>query len=253
MSTDLRTILDRVASGDISPEEGQRLLAASSPAAQAPSLDEPVHRVSLRFTGVRLTVLADPGVATAIADGPHRVGREGDLLVITSDLAAGDYSAEGPWSAFRTWVDSGFRPGERVSVRVNPQLPLDVQLTAGSLSLSGMRAPVSVTADAAAARLQDGRGPLRLSATTGSADVAWQFTGDSTIAVDLGSGAVRLLPGSDAAVTVSASVGAASVNGPDGSRGSTPAGGNIAPFTVGEGRGTLSVTAHLGSVDVTVA
>lgn len=251
MTTDLRSILDRVASGEITPDEGQRLLAASGRTPTTAAAAAPVERVALRVTGVKLTVLADPGVHTAVADGPHRVLHEGGTLVITSDLSTGDYATETPWSAFRTWVNSGFRPAERIIVRVNPTLPLDVSLTAGSLRLSGQQAPVSVVVEAGATRLENGRGPLQVSTRTGSAEISWQFTGSSAIAVELGSAAIRLLPGSDATVTVDSSVGAASVSGPEGSRGSLP-GGAIAPFAVGEGHGSLAVNARLGSVDVTV-
>lgn len=263
MATELRTILDQVAAGEISPEEGRLLLArldaeglaGDGPAGHAGGDESTaVRRVAVRVTGVRLTVVADPTVDTAIAEGDHRIERTGDLLVVHSDLSRGEYSTETLPSTLRSWINAGLSAGRRLLVRVNPHLPLEVRVTAGSLSLSGMRAPVTATVDAGSASFVDGRGPLSVAVTTGSADVAWEFTGRSMIGVELGSVSVKVLPGSDAVVTAEGASGTAQVRlkGAVGTKRGTATGGSITPVTVGAGTGILTVAARLGSADVVV-
>ncbi len=101
MTSDLRSILNDVASGTISPEEAQILMSERAAAAGGPPEEEPrvVKRIAVRGSAVRLTILADPTVATAVAEGPHRVEQIGDQLLITSDLSQGEYTAEAPRSA----------------------------------------------------------------------------------------------------------------------------------------------------------
>ena len=137
-------------------------------------------------------------------------------------------------------------------VRVNPHLPLDLTVIAGSLHLAGVQAPVRVVVEAGSAKLEDGRGALNLTVTTGSADVAWQFTGESSIGVELGSAAVRVLPGSDVVVTTDGAMAKLAVTTPDGVAG-TGGAGRLGPVTVGAGTGRLVVTARLGAAEISVA
>ncbi len=265
MSTDLRTILDRVASGEITPQEGQALLDQEAAErghqrVAVPSADArtAVARLAVRGTGARLTVIADPTVDTAVAEGPHRVSQEGDLLLIRSGVEGEGYETTGTPATFKDWVSAGWRgaTGQRggtpLRVRVNPHLPLDLTVVAGSLHLAGVQAPVRVVVEAGSAKLADGRGALDLTVTTGSADVAWQFTGESSVGVELGSAAVRVLPGSDVVVTTDGAMAKLAVTTPDGVLGSDRV-GRLGPVTVGAGAGRLAVTARLGAAEVTVA
>ncbi len=147
MSDELRDLLNRVASGEISPEEAEILMQARASKIGAPTTEttveqpapEPVRRISVRGSAVRLVIVADPTVDTAIAEGPHRVSHVGDRLTVHSDLRVGEYEAEAPKSTFATWLSNVNRAGSTLRVRVNPDLPLDVLNVAGSLELSGMR------------------------------------------------------------------------------------------------------------------
>lgn len=172
--------------------------------------------------------------------------------MISSDLSTGDYTAETPWSTFRNWLDSGFRAAPRIDVRVNPELPLDLVITAGTLNLSGMQSPVSASVEAASAKLENGRGPLTLNATTGSADVSWQFTGSSTVVAELGAAKLRVLPGSDAVITAEGLSGSVKMHGPGATASAEGSDRFVPPVTVGDGNGSLAINARLGSVDVTV-
>lgn len=256
MTDDLRDLLNKVANGEVSPEEAQeRLRQAPSPAAAAPTpppSQDPVARISVRANAVRLIVVGDPLVDTAVADGPHRVEHVGDKLTIHSDLSSGQYESETPRSVFATWLSSVNRAGSTLRVRVNPDLPLEVLEIAGSLEVSGVRGPVSVGVEAGSAKLHDGSGELKLSVASGSADVEWRFSGSSSVTTDLGSSRVHVLPGSDVAITAEATMGMASIRMADGTTVKASPHGNP-PVLVGPGTGRLNVTARLGSLVVSVA
>ena len=219
MSDELRDLLNRVAAGEITPEDAASQLQAARPTAEAAerrhptaSRDrppaEPVRHITVRGSAVRLVIVGDPSVDTAIAEGPHRVSHVGDRLTVNSDLRVGEYEVEAPKSTFATWLANMNRAGSTLRVRVNPDLPLEVLNVAGSLELSGMRASTAVGVEAGSAKLHDGAGPLTLSVASGSADVEWQFTGDCSVSTDLGSARLSLLPGSDVAIKAEATLGA---------------------------------------------
>jgi hypothetical protein len=268
MSDELRDLLNRVASGELSPEEAQARLQAAAAAEPTPTAEpteapdagatptappphEPVRRISIRASAVRLIVLADPSVDTAVAEGPHRVSHQGEALTIHSDLSAGEYETEVPKSAFATWLTNVNRAGSTLRVRVNPGLPIEVLNVAGSLELSGMRAPASVGVEAGSARLHDGAGQLALSVASGSADVEWQFHGECAVSTDLGSARVTVQPGSDVAINAEATLGMATIRMADGRTiKATPTG--TPPVVVGAGTGRLNVTSRLGSLVVSV-
>jgi hypothetical protein len=263
MSDELRDLLNRVASGEISPDEAESALKQANAAkadatpAQAPGATveapapEPVRRISVRGSAVRLVVVADPSVDTAIAEGPHRVSHVGDKLTVHSDLRVGEYEAEAPKSTFATWLSNVNRAGSTLRVRVNPDLPLDVLNVAGSLELSGMRSATSVGVEAGSAKLHDGAGQLTLSVASGSADVEWQFQGECSVSTDLGSARLTVLPGSDVEVKAEATLGLATIRLADGTTiKATPEG--HPPVRAGAGSGSLSATTRLGSLVVSV-
>lgn len=260
MTDTTREILNRVASGELTPEQAATLLASvsasSTPAADADASPQPVRRIVIRSRTVRLIVRADSSVDTAIAEGPHRVSHVGDTLTVHSDLSVGEYEAEAPKSAFATWLSTMNRAGETLTVRVNPDLPLEILCVAGSAEVSGARATTSVGVEAGSAKLVDGSGRLTLSVASGSADVEWRFTGESSIATDLGSSRVSVLPGSDVAITAEATLGASTIRLANGTTIKAPAksSGEVnPPVIVGEGTGRLRVTSRLGSAVVSVA
>lgn len=260
MTDDLRDLLDKVARGEVSPEEAQARLSQNPPTPQASPQapppppqppQEPVARISVRASAVRLIVVGDPTVDTAVADGPHRVEHAGDRLTIHSDLSSGQYQSETPRSAFAALLSSVNKAGSTLRVRVNPDLPLEVLEIAGSLELSGVRGPASVGVEAGSARVHDGSGELKLSVASGSADVEWRFSGHSSVTTDLGSSRVLVLPGSDVAISAEATMGVATIRLADGTVvKASPQG--TPPVLVGPGAGRLAVTSRLGSLVVTV-
>jgi hypothetical protein len=259
MSDDLRDLLNRVASGEITPEQAQAHLqgptpppgaAPGGPAGSGASA-QPVSSLAIRASAVRLIIVGDPAVDSAVAEGPHRMSHDGDTLTVHSDLSAGEFQTGTPRSAFATWLGSVNKAGSTLRVRVNPNLPLEVLNVAGSLELSGVRAPARVGVEAGSAKLHGGAGSLALSVASGSADVEWQFFGDCSVTTDLGSARVSVLPGSDVAIAAEATVGMASIRLADGTTIKASPAGNP-PVVVGQGAGRLTVTSRLGSLVVSV-
>jgi len=254
MSDELRDLLNQVAAGQISPEDAESALQKASPSTEPVEEElapEPVRRITVRGSAVRLVVVADPEVDTAIAEGPHRVSHVGDRLTVHSDLRVGEYEAEAPKSTFASWLSNVNRAGSTLRVRVNPHLPLDVLNVAGSLELAGMQAPTSVGVEAGSAKLHDGAGQLTLSVASGSADVEWQFHGESSVTTDLGSARLTALPGSDVQITAEATLGLATIRLADGTTIKATAEGHP-PVRAGAGTGRLTASTRLGSLVVSV-
>ena len=168
-----------------------------------------------------------------------------------SDLRVGEYEAEAPKSTFATWLSNVNRAGSTLRVRVNPHLPLDVLNVAGSLELAGMQAPTSVGVEAGSAKLHDGAGQLTLSVASGSADVEWQFHGESSVTTDLGSARLAALPGSDVQITAEATLGLATIRLADGTTIKATAEGHPS-VRAGAGTGRLTASTRLGSLVVSV-
>ena len=154
-----RRILQAVADGRMDPGDAADALAeldestsgASEPNPPSDAPEVVSHCTSIKVDGSfrSIEVIGDDGVHEAIAEGPHRVRWEGDVLVIDAGIAADDdveredddYRPQfGEW--FRTSTARGagghaarmaYRRGHReftnplpLRVRVNPSLPLDL-------------------------------------------------------------------------------------------------------------------------------
>lgn len=256
MSDEMRVVLEDVASGRISPEEASRRIAAMSqpPASEVVAADEPVKRIQVKAGAVRLTIVGDPAVAEAVADGPHTMRREGDLLLIDTNTTSGegDFSVEPPRSAFMTWLGQMVnRVGASVQVRVNPTLPIQVLLVGGALDLQGVGAGASVGVEAGSAQLS-GSGPLLLDVASGSGRVDWAFTGQSKVRADMGSVNVTVRPESNVTVTADTSLGQAIVKTHTGNL-KAPQDGATPAVAVGSGEGHLTVSSRMGSAQVVIA
>jgi hypothetical protein len=251
---DLRDLLTRVASGDLDPAEAARLLD-DDPA--APTLDRrdgvgseaPLSGVSIHAGGVKLTIVADPTVATAVADGPHAVRREGSVLVL--DAPSDDGYRTTPPPRFLGWVPTVWTGGrgQKVIVRINPALPLTVEATACAVEISGMRAPLTLGGSASSVSVRDHVGGLHGSLAMGSLDVVATVSEPSDLACELGSLDVRLLPGSDVTVTATTDLGEVKLGGSSG----RDAAQARQSYVVGAGTHPFSVAVRLGSASVAVA
>ena len=140
-----------------------------------------VERISVRAIGRRVRIVGETSVATLAADGPHVLRRNGSVLEVSSDGELGA-SLDG-FSILRGATRSldDFRSlglGKELFLRVNPNVIVDVEVTAGSLSTEGVPrlGKVRVTAGAAKllgvteindALIQAGQATIKGTVTTG--------------------------------------------------------------------------------------
>jgi hypothetical protein len=130
--------------------------------------EEPVHakpvnvggveRISVRAVGRRVRILGETSVATLSADGPHVLRRNGSVLEVSSDGELGA-SLDG-FSILRSAPRSldDFRSlglGKELFLRVNPDVIVDVEVTAGSLNTEQVPHLGKVRVTAGAAKLLD--------------------------------------------------------------------------------------------------
>lgn len=263
-----RDILTAVAEGRISPQEAAaRLEEAGEPPPQMPQ-QEPqrrhersISRVQVRGGYRRVRVLGDPTVAEAVATGPHTARREGDLLVISGEDVEADgegfqfgFGAEGIHVArlgrWWSWNVPAHRERELV-VRMNPSLAAELEVSAGSLSVTGLAGPLTVEVAAGSARLDDIRHPFDLVVRAGSVKVSALLDGGaSSIHCDAGSVSVDLERGSSVKIRARTSLGKVvladqEAGGPD-----ALLFGGGRELTVGDGAGTLDIEATMGNVRV---
>lgn len=204
--------------------------------------------VRLRAMTRRVRVVADPAVRTVSVDGPHELRREGTVLVLESDrdLPFGDPFAFLPSmrGGFRLQPPTGlpFSLGADLVVRLNPAIDLDVDVTAGSLSVRGVgRVRARVTAGSA--RIEDVGGPLDLHVVGGTARIDTTVRGgDNRIRCDSGSLVLRLRRDSDVRLRPDAQLGRIVIDGTEGGR----------EIVVGAGTGRLDVEVVMGSLQVEV-
>ena len=252
MSDELRTLLEDVAAGRVSAEDASSAIRGlTGPGDLVPSTEE-VRRIAIKAGAVRLTIIGDDGVAQAVAEGPHTMRQEGDALLIDTNTTEGEFTAEPPRSAFITWVGQMInRVGASVTIRVNPELPLQVLLVGGVLDLSGVRAGASIGVEAGSGQVS-GSGPLLFDVASGSGRVDWAFSGQSRVRADMGSVNVTVRPDSDVVLTADSSLGQAVVRTHQGNE-TAPQGASTTPVTVGQGSGRLTVSARMGAAQVTIA
>lgn len=94
-----------------------------------------VDRISVRAVGRRIRIVGEPSVATVAADGPHVLRRNGSVLEISSDGEIGA-SMDG-FTLLKTRSLDDIRSlglGKELFLRVNPDIVVDVEVTAGSLN-----------------------------------------------------------------------------------------------------------------------
>jgi hypothetical protein len=253
------TILQAVADGTVTPaqaaEQLGRLRALPvEPLSEEPAAElVPLRRILVKAGAARLTVVGDPDVAEAVAEGPHRMERDGDTLLVTTNMAEGEFTASAPRSDLLSWVTQLVdRAGASIVVRVNPDLPVQILIVGGALDVTGLRRGAAVGVEAAGAKLSDSSGPLQLEVISGSAKVDWTFTGESRIQVDMGSANVLVRPDSDVAVTAEASLGQAVLKTHTGII-KAVGDATTAPVPVGAGSGRLHAATRMGSVQMTFA
>jgi len=280
MSDAQREILERVATGELSPEEAAERLADLDET-EAPSPEEPTPRAPTTPYGdvARVKVIGsfrttritgDPDVKEVVVDGPHIVRRDGDTITIEDDKEDLVGDGDGPARAFAYATDTTgarfkFRSARRRSVhfglgakpepleiRMNPSLPLDVELAAGTLHVRGVRAPITADVSAGTARIEGVASPIDVNVAAGSVHIDGLLDrGNSKVRCEAGAVKIDLAKGSSVKITTRVGLGKVVV--PDDaveSGGAFFIGAGARKATLGDGTGTLDIEASLGKVEV---
>ena len=254
-----REILNQVASGQISAAEGAARLEALSgetpaqatatalpPATPAVTNARAVKVISLLGSA---SIVADPSVAVAIAEGPHRARTEGDTLVIEhAGLDEGDdtFTFGGGQRVVVTDPDLQRRS---ISIRMNPDLTLSASVQAGNLNAVGLRGPITAEVQAGNFRLDDFRGPINASVQAGNVTASGTLiTGESKIRCEMGSVKLNLGRPSSVRITARATLGKVSIDG--GRSTKMHHGGATHEVTVGSGEASLDIDCTMGSVRI---
>lgn len=277
---DQREILQKVASGELTPAEAAELLAdsettpvgadrAPTPASAATTARTPPDQEGaarrIRFVGSfrSAKIVGDPDVREAVVEGPHVVRRDGDLLVIEDEIDehghafAGAFSEEGG-SGFRfrskrrAHITLGVRSRPApIEIRMNPSLALDVELAAGTLHVRDVRGPITADVSAGSAHLDGIASPIDITVAAGSVHANGVLDhGDSRIKCDAGSVSLQLDEGSSVRIVSQVGLGKVEIDSDDSS---------VKPgimiegkheSVIGDGAGTLTIECSLGKVAI---
>ena len=242
-----REILSQVAAGAITAEEGAARLGALEAEDRTPATPGPVSlppapglrqvTVNLRFGNAE--IVGDATVATAVADGPHRARQEGDTLVIDQSLLTGDtgFQFVRPLGRIAT---SGFDPGGRLRVRMNPALALRTRVQAGDVRVQGIRGPITSDVQAGNCVIDGFSAPLNVNVSAGRMEATGKLDGGtSAIRCQMGEVLLNLDKASSVRITAHSTLGDVQVEG-------------VTDQVVGAGTGVLELNSTMGDIKVFV-
>ena len=250
----------------------------------------PVERVRVVGTFRALRILGDESVQGAIGEGEFQKVRQEDGTLIFEESQdedkEGSFMLFGPrnlrGSHFEDDDDEegfGFRKEKRAKrvrfsgtingrqfrfgeggppvlrIRMNPDLPLEIDMTAGSAKVNGVHGPITANLTAGSGRFEDIRSPIKIGLDAGSVNVQGLFNeGDSEIRCTAGKVRVELDRSSNVSIKASATLGRIALPD-DGERDSEwqGVGTGRRQSKVGDGRASLDIEATTGSVVVELA
>ncbi|QDP98973.1 hypothetical protein FOE78_20185 [Microlunatus elymi] len=205
-----------------------------------------VEKLSVRAVGRRVRIVGEPSVATVSADGPHVLRRNGSVLEISSDGEFGA-SIDGFQLLRSTRSLDDFRSlglGKELLLRVNPQLLVDIEVTAGSLSTEAVPRLGSVRVTAGGAKLVDVTEISDALIQAGQATVKAAIgAGRSRIRVESGSLSLQLADSSNVTVATESQLGKVSWGG-------AHAGFAGDEVVMGSGAGRLDIEVVMGHASV---
>ncbi len=164
-----------------------------------PTGSKGVDRISIRAVGRRVRIVGDASVATASAEGPHVLRRNGSVLEVTSDGEFGPnldgFSILRPPRSLDDIRALGL--GKELYLRINPAIVVDVEVTAGHLTCTDLPylgkvrvtaggADLTAIAEANDVLVQAGSASLKGTITTGRSRVRVE-SGQLTIELGRGS------------------------------------------------------------------
>jgi hypothetical protein len=256
-----REILSQVASGKISAEEGaSRLESLDATEAPAPAVSAgPIERAPAGGSGTRQVriasmigtaeVVGDPSVTSAVAEGPHRARQEGDTLIIEqAPLDESDHFTFGRGDQ-RLVVNGLDFQRRKLRVRMNPDLALAVNLSAGSLRIEGVHGPIAGEVLAGNCKISSFRGPLDMTIQGGNLSASGRLdSGASKIRCEMGSVTIALESGSSVRVTAHTTMGKVAISSAGDEQ--VMLGQIGKEVRIGSGNGTLDIDCTMGNVRV---
>jgi hypothetical protein len=150
--------------------------------------------VRVRTLAKALEIYADPAVAEVqVTRGSPSLRREGDAILVAHG------PLDGPGARFSFVNTLRAIPGfdERTVLRVNPDLEIDVDVSATSLRLWGCEGGVRLRLAASSAKLDRVAGPVTVDCHSSSIKGAVRLTGESHIRCESSSVKLGLLDGTD--------------------------------------------------------
>ncbi|MEV0289445.1 hypothetical protein AB0H36_35420 [Kribbella sp. NPDC050820] len=203
-----------------------------------------VQRVTVRAIGRRVRLIGEPAINGVAVDGPHVIKRDGDTLAISSDGDMG-VSIDG-FSMLRNPTDLKSHVNglaKELSIRVNPALQVEVEVTGGSVNAERLPGLTRVRVTAGTAKVADVAGPIDLLVQAGSANLDAQITkGRSRVRVESGAANVNLRRGSDVRVHTESQLGRVAWTG--------AVTGQSKDVEIGRGRAALDVEVLVGTVQI---
>jgi hypothetical protein len=203
-----------------------------------------VQRVTVRAIGRRVRLIGEPAVNGVAVDGPHVIKRDGDTLAISSEGDMG-VSIDG-FSMLRNPTDLKAHVNglaKELSIRVNPSLQVEVEVTGGSVNAERLPGLTRVRVTAGTAKVTDVDGPIDVLVQAGSADLDAQITkGRSRVRVESGTAKVLLRRGSDVHVHTEAQLGRVTWAG--------AVSGQSKDVEIGRGRAALDVEVLVGTAQI---
>lgn len=233
-----------VAEKESTPED-EDVIEEPEVSSPRPTGSKGVDKVIVRSVGRRVRIIGDSTVATLSASGPHVLRRTGKTLEVSSD---GDIGPNfGSFSIIRPprSVDDlrTLATGKELVVKVNPNIPVDVEVTAGSLHTSKVPVLGKVRVTAGGASLNDVIEVSDALVQAGSASVRGDISqGRSRVRVESGSLTIHL--GSESNVTVRAETQLGRVSWPGEQSGS------IDEYVAGNGAARLDIGVVMGHASV---
>jgi hypothetical protein len=241
-------------------EDVQDSVVDEAPAAEAPAAETSeeeveeqhsnvpvpagVQRVTVRAIGRRVRLIGEPAINGVAVDGPHIIKRDGDTLAISSEGDMG-VSIDG-FSMLRNPTNLKSHVNglaKELSIRVNPSLQVEVEVTGGSVNAERLPGLSRVRVTAGTAKVSDVAGPIDLLVQAGSATLDAQITkGRSRVRVESGTANVSLRRGSDVRVHTEAQLGRVSWTG--------AVSGQSKDVEIGRGRAALDVEVLVGTAQI---
>jgi hypothetical protein len=221
---------------------------SAEPVRSKPVNTSGVERISVRAVGRRVRIVGETSVATLSADGPHVLRRNGAVLEVSSDGELGA-SLDG-FSILRGAPRSlddirALGLGKELLLKVNPNIVVDVEVTAGSLNTERVPHLGKVRITAGGAKLLDVREINDALVQAGQATIHGAITtGRNRIRAESGSLSITLADESNVTVHGDAQLGKVSWAG-----GHSGAGDEV---VMGNGSAKLDIEVVMGHAQVRV-